>query len=116
MKKTLLFFTVFILTVLFSTMPGFCQNINATSDNKLTVLVLEGKPYERGYQHGKTLKKEILALVNLWKADIERTYRTDAEEFIKKFLQKTNFQKAIKKWTPELWEELRGISEGSGRL
>ncbi len=114
MKKTLLFFTVFVLTVLFSTMPGFCQNINSTSKNKLLVLVLEGKAYERGYQHGKTLKKEILTLVNLWKADIERTYRTDAEKFIKKFLQKTNYQKAIKKWTPELWEELKGISKGSG--
>ncbi|MBO0722430.1 MAG: peptidase C45 [Blastocatellia bacterium] len=80
----------------------------------LRVVVLEGSPYNRGLIHGKTLKKEINELVGLWKADLEKSYKMKAEAFIVDFLKKTDFTKAIKKWTPELLEEVRGISEGAG--
>jgi isopenicillin-N N-acyltransferase-like protein len=60
------------------------------------------------------LNKEIHELVKLWKEDIEKTYKTKADVFIKKFLAATHFEKAIKEWTPELWDEIKGISEGSG--
>jgi hypothetical protein len=80
----------------------------------MRVLVLEGAPYERGFEHGQALKKEIHELVKLWKADIVRSYKMDANTFITKFLKRTNFQKAIKRWTPELLEEVKGIAEGSG--
>jgi predicted choloylglycine hydrolase len=80
----------------------------------LRVLVLKGTPYERGFEHGRALKKEIHELVKLWKTDIEKSYKMDANTFIAKFLKRTNFQKAIKRWTPELLEEVKGIAEGSG--
>jgi len=85
-----------------------------TTKGNLKVLVLEGTPYERGRQHGDALKKDIRALVKLWKEDIEKTYKSEADVFIQKFLAATNFQRAINKWTPDLWEELKGISDGSG--
>lgn len=85
---------------------------NAKSD--LRVITLEGSPYNRGLGHGQTLKKEINELVRLWKGDLEKEYKMKAETFVAKFLKKTDFTRAIKKWTPELLEEVRGISDGSG--
>jgi isopenicillin-N N-acyltransferase like protein len=84
------------------------------SDGKLRVIELRGSPYHRGLVHGKTLKKEIHEVINLWKAEIESNYKVKADKFIADFLKQTNFQPAIKRWTPELWDEVRGISDGSG--
>lgn len=94
--------------------PVFGQQKPLITKGNLKALVLEGTPYERGLQHGKVLKKEIQELVKLWKEDIQKTYQTEPDAFIKKFLAATNFEKAIKEWTPELWDELKGISHGSG--
>lgn len=41
-------------------------------------------------------------------------YKMSAETFIARFLERTNFLPAIKKWTPDLLEEVRGISDGAG--
>jgi len=114
MKKCL---AVLILTGLFFSLPWsrlFCQTNPLSTQGNLKVLVLEGTPYERGVQHGKALRDEIHTLVKLWKQDLQRAHKIDAYVFIKKFLANTDYQKAIKKWTPELWGELKGISEGSG--
>jgi len=77
-------------------------------------IVLEGSPYNRGLIHGKTLKKEIRELINLWKENLQNKYGMNADEFISKFIKETDFFNAIKRWTPELLEEVRGISDGSG--
>ncbi|MCP5104058.1 MAG: hypothetical protein GY950_11800, partial [bacterium] len=71
-------------------------------------------PYERGLQHGTMLKKEIGELVAKWKKDLKHQYKVNADEYIKKFLKNTNFKPAIKKWTPGLLEEVKGIAKGSG--
>lgn len=114
MKKNIAaLFLVFLLSAFLGS-PIFPGQQTITTKGNLKVLVLEGTPYERGRQHGAALKQEIHSLVKLWKEDIEKTYKTEAELFLKKFLAATNFQKAIKKWTPDLWEELKGISDGSG--
>jgi len=80
----------------------------------LRVLTLEGSPYERGIQHGKTLNKDIHTLIDLWKADLRKTYEIDPDIFIKRFLESTDFLSAVKRWTPTLLDEIRGISETSG--
>lgn len=113
MKKILFTFTTFLLIVLCFTNYALCQNDNLTYKENLRTLVLEGTPYQRGFEHGKTLKKEIHDLIKLWRADIERSYKVNADTFITKFLKKSNFQKAIKRWTPDLWEEVKGIADGS---
>jgi predicted choloylglycine hydrolase len=114
MKKhaTILFFG--LLFLFFPVNLIFGSQTSLTTKGNLKVLVLEGTPYERGLQHGTALKKEIHELVQLWKEDIQKTYKTEADVFIKKFLAATHFDTAIKKWTPELWDELKGISEASG--
>lgn len=76
-------------------------------------LVLEGSPYNRGFVHGKTLKDEINELVTKWKTDLSKASGMDADSFIEKFLTDTDFIPAIKKWTPGLLDEVKGISDGS---
>jgi isopenicillin-N N-acyltransferase like protein len=85
-----------------------------TAYSNLPILHLNGTPYENGFQHGKIMKNRIIELVGLWKNDIERNYQLPADEFIKIFLDSTNYIPAIKKWTPDLLEEIKGISAGSG--
>ncbi|PCI94599.1 MAG: hypothetical protein COB15_13845 [Flavobacteriales bacterium] len=81
--------------------------------SQLQVIKLSGTPFEIGFQHGQTLKKEIHDLVMLWEADIELNFKIPSKEFITKFLKSTDYISAIKKWTPHLYDEIRGISEGS---
>jgi predicted choloylglycine hydrolase len=64
--------------------------------------------------HGKTLRDETGALLRLWRADVEKRYRTDADTFVKRFLAGTDYVSAIKTWTPELLDEVRGIADGAG--
>jgi hypothetical protein len=113
MKKFLGITTTLILIILCFTDHLICQNSRLTHTGNLRIIVLEGEPYQRGFEHGKALKKEIHELLKLWRADIERSYKINADTLIDKFLNKTNFQKAIMRWTPDLWEELKGIAEGA---
>jgi len=83
-------------------------------EGKLRVLDLQGKPYERGRIHGEILRTEIQELVRRWKADLEKTYKVPAEKFIQKLLEKSDFKPAIDRWTPGLWDEVRGIADGAG--
>ena len=85
-----------ILIVCFPLSSIYSQEIAFTTQGHLNVLVLEGTAYERGLQHGTALKKEIHDLVSLWKKDIQRTYDTDPDVFIKKFLSATNFNRLSK--------------------
>src|SRR5581483_815497 len=81
---------------------------------RLPVLVLEGTAHERGLLHGKTLKKQIHELVKLWKEDLAQRFKTDANSFIRRFVKQTDYRSAMKKWTPDLLDEIKGIAEGSG--
>jgi predicted choloylglycine hydrolase len=80
----------------------------------LAVVSVQGTPFERGLAHGRALRAEIQRAVPIWKADLARTYKMDADMFIHRFLARTDYLTAIRKWTPGLLEEVRGIAEGSG--
>lgn len=82
-------------------------------DQDVHFVVLEGSPYYRGMTYGKSLKKEINELVNIWKTQLESEYNVKLEDFTERFFQETDFLPAIKKWTPDLLEEVRGISDGA---
>jgi len=112
-RKAFIIFTFLGILACLS-VEGFNNSNSLAIKGNLRVLSLEGTPYERGFTHGKALKTEIHELVKLWKASLESSTESDPDIFIKKFLDKTGFQKAIKKWTPELWDEIKGIAEGSG--
>jgi len=80
---------------------------------ELKVVVLEGSPYRRGSTHGRTLRKEIVELIQIWKTNLAETFNVDADRFISAFLKQTDYVPAIRRWTPDLLEEIRGIADGS---
>jgi isopenicillin-N N-acyltransferase like protein len=81
---------------------------------EVRVIALSGSAHERGLQHGRLLRVEIARLVDLWKAEL-RGASADPDALIRRFLAETNFLPAIRTWTPDLLDEVRGIAEGSGQ-
>jgi len=119
MKSTLI--TILTIAVLYIFISSVNTGVNSRKDlildttySKLPILHLKGTPYENGFQHGKIMRSRIIDLVELWKKDIEKNYQISADIFIKTFLDSTDYIPAIKKWTPDLLEEIKGISDGSG--
>ena len=111
---------ILTVTVFYSCLNS--KNIDTDSNNigyldttysDLPILHLNGTPYENGFQHGTLMKIRIIELVGLWKNDIENKYQIPADDFIRVFLDSTDYIPAIKKWTPELLEEIKGISDGA---
>jgi isopenicillin-N N-acyltransferase like protein len=104
--------------LVFIAVPGLSSGTVATvADSERTprVIQLSGSSLERGLQEGKQLRTEITRIVGLWKKDLQKAAKMDADAFIKKFLAETSFTPAMKKWTPGLLEEIKGIAEGSGQ-
>ena len=77
-------------------------------------LRLEGTAYERGLVHGETLRARIQELVGAWQAQLSEGFGLDADQVIQRFLERTDFVRAIQEWTPELLDEVRGIADGCG--
>ena len=114
MKKIIRFPIIVCLLISIPLGQALCQANDVIVKGNLRYLVLEGTPYERGVQHGTKLKKEIHELIEDWKTDIQQTYQSDPEIFISEFTKKTDFISSIKKHTPEILEELKGIADGAG--
>lgn len=117
--KTVIKTLIIILIPFISISCGFQSGTSdeAVPDRNNTVLPilhLNGTAYENGLQHGKLLQKEIKALIDLWKQDLEEKFQIPADTFILMFLDSTNYIPCIEKWTPELLDEVKGISKGSG--
>jgi predicted choloylglycine hydrolase len=74
---------------------------------------LSGSAYDRGVQHGKAFKTEIGDVIRRWKTDLQQLRKRDPDSIITEFLHETDFIPAIKKWTPDLLEEVKGIADGS---
>jgi len=115
-----------LLTILIIIISNYCiasNNIVVDSNkvgildttySNLPILHLNGTPYENGFQHGAIMKNRIIKLIELWKKDIEDNYQMPAYEFIKIFLDSTDYISIIKKWNPDLLEEIKGIGVGAG--
>lgn len=70
-------------------------------------ITLEGPPFERGYQHGKTYADEIMESIRIY--NVERWLTSsDAKEIERKLLH------SLADSAPELVIEMIGISKGSG--
>jgi isopenicillin-N N-acyltransferase-like protein len=76
-------------------------------------LLLQGAPYERGLAHGETLRGQIHEVVGRWKGELAHMYQMDADEAIARFIGGTGFAPAIRRWTPDLLDEIRGIAAGA---
>jgi L-ribulose-5-phosphate 3-epimerase len=114
MKKNCLILSILFLLLTASFASGVQESSSVESQGKLRVLDLKGTPYQRGLMHGQSLKPEIQELVRRWKADLEKSFSVPAAAYIKKFLEASDFQPAIERWTPGLLDEVRGIADGAG--
>ena len=80
--------------------------------NGWNYVAIWGKPYDRGFAHGTLMKDEIKEAIDTMKWSLLDSQGFDEDFFIKfsNFL----FKDATKNDFPELYEELEGISKGSG--
>src|SRR5690606_2266229 len=81
----------------------------------IRVIQLRGTGFERGQQHGEQLRQEIAEVMGRWRTELEQIFEQPAPDFIADFLKTTQYAEAIQAYTPDLWEEVRGIAEGSGQ-
>ncbi|MEJ2161878.1 MAG: C45 family autoproteolytic acyltransferase/hydrolase [Robiginitalea sp.] len=91
------------------------QPTSAASVAGIKEVVLSGFGYELGFQHGKALKTEIAEIVTKWKENTAATLKRDPDSVLADFYAYAQFEEAIKTYTPELYQEIRGIAEGSGQ-
>ncbi len=83
-------------------------------ENRLYFLTIDGKPYDRGLQHGQAMRYVIQSGMARWKQWIgEVLEQSDPEIEIAEFVQGTDFMGAIQKHTPDLYRELQGIAAGA---
>jgi predicted choloylglycine hydrolase len=76
-------------------------------------IVLRGNSKEKGMLLGQNLKRSLKKLIRLIKLLIFEYYEETPEKIITQFLENTKFIDAVKKWTPNCYEELKGVAKGS---
>lgn len=81
--------------------------VELIAEGHLRYIELSGTPYEIGFSHGSMLKNEIRAVTDSLRIDIEKVTQMNPDEFISKFLKETDFVNSMKKWTPELLDEIK---------
>ncbi len=91
-----------------------CTTKAAPVARELPVLRLTGTPRKRGRIHGEALREKIREHLELWKADNGAWTKLDPDAYLTEFIEKNRFVPAIKKWTPDLFEEVEGLAEASG--
>ena len=97
----------------------FQVELNDSTSEFFTVEV-KGDPYERGFQHGKALRKVIRPTVNRFKYDMVSSFlkatgsNADWDDYLEFFYNNTGLLNTAKEQVPELVEEIRGIADGCG--
>jgi hypothetical protein len=79
----------------------------------LRVIEISGTPWERGFQHGQQLRAEIALRFERWQGEVQRDFHLPLDTFVERFLAGTSYDQAVRKWTPELLDEVRGIAAGA---
>lgn len=80
---------------------------------KLEPIVLDGTPLNRGKIHGETLQKNIWEMLDQTAFETT-TFNSNLDDFVDQFYEETDYINAVKKWAPNLYEELQGIAQGAG--
>lgn len=88
--------------------------MTASTQTTIQPLRLEGTAFQRGRVHGEALRSQIQELIGVWQAELSAGFGLDAGQVIHRFLQQTDFVRAIQRWTPDLLEEIRGMADGCG--
>ncbi|NKF51898.1 hypothetical protein G3R49_15140 [Shewanella sp. WXL01] len=101
--------------------PPVEHQVSISNDtSEFFTVEVAGTNYERGYKHGKELRKVIRHAVNRFKYDMVSnllsTLGTDITyaDFHKHVFKNTGLLATAKKEVPDLVEEMQGIADGSG--
>ena len=78
------------------------------------VAEIRGDAYERGYAHGVLLHKELKRIVNSFPFIVKKYFKTSLSNYIK--VCKQEVKDIIKNYFPEIYEEIRGISNGAKKM
>jgi isopenicillin-N N-acyltransferase-like protein len=117
-SKPSFLFLLLILGIFNLSSYGFSRSKDGSaipSDKKVPVVEIKGNGYERGFQHGNQLKREIAEIFAKWKENIVLSTKRNADSVIAEFLKTTSFKPAIDRWTPGMMDEVKGIADGSGQ-
>ncbi len=81
----------------------------------LLVVDCAGTARERGEQHGETLREQIAAGLGRWMDAIAAAHGIAPDAYLAGFVRGTDFLPAIRRWTPDLLEEVEGIARGASQ-
>jgi len=105
---------IFFIALIFSVLWGCTSDQSVEKIEDLTILHLIGNDYQRGLKHGQILQAQIVEIVKRWKTEVEKTYEMDFDKVVTHFYENTGFMEQINIYCPDLLDEIRGISDGSG--
>lgn len=80
----------------------------------ITTLEIGGGPRERGRQYGAGLKELIRARDAAWRKSLTAQTGRPSDDVIHALVSGTDFISAVRRFTPDLLEEVHGIAEGAG--
>lgn len=88
---------------------------NKLMKKQIRVIEMQGSGYERGFAYGQAVRDVISEVFARWKYFMHiKLNISDVDQWIKDFIQRTQFVSAVKKWCPDLLKEVEGFVEGSG--
>lgn len=80
----------------------------------IPLIEVRGDPRRLGRAHGEALRDQIATVRGQWRESLGARFGANPDAFIETFLAETRFLDAMRRWTPELIDEIEGIAEGSG--
>ena len=80
----------------------------------MQILEVRGTGRERGHAHGEALRPMVHEHLERWKQALLDDILVDPDTYVDEFQADTDFISSAERWTPDLLEEVRGISEGAG--
>lgn len=80
---------------------------------RLKVVELSGTPRERGRTHGEELRSNIRAIIEIAAEGVRSDLGIALHEYVREFSAYGRFRKSIRKYVPELWDEVNGLAEGA---
>lgn len=86
---------------------------NPYPSKKINFVKRNGSSFERGVQYGATIKEDIQGQLSIWAKLCQEEIGLTQEELYVLLKRKTGFIEAIKKYAPDLLEELQGVAQGA---
>jgi len=88
----------------------------------MPILDLKGSPIERGLCYGETQKQSIACSLESWLEDLgsfsydsQCSSKVNPDDYLRLFFSQTKYISAIKRWAPDLLEEIKGIAEAASQ-